>query len=41
MLGIAPTEVQDLALGLVQLHEGGMGSPVRPVQVPVGGIPSL
>ena len=38
LLGIALTQVQDLALGLVELHEVGMGSPLKPVQVPLDGI---
>ena len=34
VLGTALTQVQDLALGLVELHEVGMGPPLKPVQVP-------
>ncbi|KAK4810518.1 hypothetical protein QYF61_004481 [Mycteria americana] len=41
VLGIAPTSVQDLALGLVQLHEVHMGPSLKPVKVPLDGIPSL
>ncbi|KAK4821259.1 hypothetical protein QYF61_017137 [Mycteria americana] len=41
VLGIAPTHVQDLALGLVELHEVHMGPPLKPVKVPLDGIPSL
>ncbi|KAK4823520.1 hypothetical protein QYF61_003029 [Mycteria americana] len=41
VLGIAPTHVQDLALGLVDLHEVCMGPPSKSVKVPLGGIPSL
>jgi len=41
VLGIAPTQVQDLALGLVELHGVHMGPPLQPVQVPLDGIPSL
>ena len=41
VLGIALTHVQDLALGLVELHEVHMGPPLQPVQVPLDGIPSL
>ncbi|PKU26779.1 hypothetical protein llap_22917 [Limosa lapponica baueri] len=41
VLGIAVTQVQDLALGLVELHEIGMGTPFKPVQVPLDGIPFL
>jgi len=32
---------KDLALGLVELHEVGMGQPLKPVQVPLDIIPSL
>jgi len=32
-LCFAPTQVQDLALGLAELHEVGMGSSLKPVQV--------
>ena len=41
VLGIVPTHVQDLALGLVELHEVRMGPPLKPVKVPLDGIPSL
>ena len=41
MLGIASTQVQDLALGLVELHEVRMGPPLKPVKVPLDGIPSF
>ncbi|KAK4830184.1 hypothetical protein QYF61_008975 [Mycteria americana] len=41
VLGIAPTQVQDLALGLVELHEVCTGPPLKPVKVPLDGIPSL
>ncbi|KAJ7419046.1 hypothetical protein WISP_56501 [Willisornis vidua] len=34
-------KVQDLALGLVELHEVCMGPPPKPVKVPLDGIPSL
>ena len=40
MLGIAPTQVQDLAFGLV-LHEVGMGPPLKPAYISLDGIPSL
>jgi len=33
--------VQDLALGLVELHVVHAGPPLQPVQVPLDGIPSL
>ncbi|KAK4810873.1 hypothetical protein QYF61_013281 [Mycteria americana] len=41
ILGIALTQVQALALGLVELHEVHMGPLLKPVQVPLDGIPSL
>ena len=41
MLGIALTHVQDLALGLVELHEVCMGPCLKPVQVPLDGILAL
>ncbi|GAB0208383.1 cAMP-dependent protein kinase inhibitor alpha [Grus japonensis] len=41
VLGIVPTHVQDLALGLVELHAVLMASPLQPVKVPLDGIPSL
>ncbi|KAK4831476.1 hypothetical protein QYF61_017724 [Mycteria americana] len=41
VLGIALTHVQDLALGLVELHEGHMGPRLKPVKVPLDGIPAL
>ncbi|KAK4823457.1 hypothetical protein QYF61_002293 [Mycteria americana] len=37
VLGIAPTHVQDLALGLCEVHTG---PPLKPVKVPLDGIPS-
>ena len=33
--------MRDLALGFVELHEVGMGLPLKPVQVLPDGIPSL
>jgi len=39
--GIAPTHVQDLALGLVALHVVHSGPPLQPVKVPLDGVPSL
>ena len=39
--GVAPTQVQDLALGLVEPHEVHTGSLLELVQVPLDGIPSL
>ena len=41
VLGIAPIQMQDLALGLVELQEVGMGPPLKPAQVPLVGISSL
>ncbi|PKU30563.1 hypothetical protein llap_19132 [Limosa lapponica baueri] len=41
VLGIALTQMQDLALGLVELQEVCTGPPLKPVQVPLDGIPSL
>jgi len=41
VLGTAMTLVQDLALGLAELHEVHTGPPLKPVQAPVDGIPSL
>ncbi|PKU44988.1 hypothetical protein llap_4717 [Limosa lapponica baueri] len=41
VLGIDPSHVQDLALGLAELHEVRTGPPLKPVQVPLDGIPSL
>ncbi|GAB0191166.1 hypothetical protein GRJ2_001581900 [Grus japonensis] len=41
VLRVAPTPVQDLALGLVELHVVRMDLPLKPVKVPVDGIPSL
>ncbi|KAK4806151.1 hypothetical protein QYF61_001078 [Mycteria americana] len=39
--GVAPTQVQDLALGLVEPHEVRTGPRLQPVKVPLDGIPSL
>ncbi|KAK4828658.1 hypothetical protein QYF61_000376 [Mycteria americana] len=41
VIGIAPTRVQDLALGLVELHEVHTGPLLELVQVPLDSIPSL
>ncbi|KAK4825708.1 hypothetical protein QYF61_002067 [Mycteria americana] len=41
VLGIALTHVQDLALGLVELHEVCTGPPLKPVKVSLDSIPSL
>jgi len=38
VLGIAAIQMQGLALGLVELHEVGMGLPLKPVQAPLDGI---
>jgi len=41
ILRTAPTQVQDLALGLVEPHEVHMGPPLRLVQVSLDDIPSF
>ncbi|PKU39142.1 hypothetical protein llap_10552 [Limosa lapponica baueri] len=41
VLGTAVTQLQDLALGPVELYEVCMGGPLKPVQVPVDDIPSF
>ncbi|PKU46981.1 rna-directed dna polymerase from mobile element hypothetical protein [Limosa lapponica baueri] len=41
VLGIAMSQVQDFALGLVELNEVYTGTLLKPVQVPLDGIPSL
>ncbi|KAK4827407.1 hypothetical protein QYF61_017837 [Mycteria americana] len=41
VFGIAPTHVQDLELGLVELHEVRTGPLLKPVKVPLDGIPFL
>ena len=41
MFRTALTQVQDLTLGLVELHEVRMGPFLKPVKVPLDGIPSL
>ncbi|KAK4826593.1 hypothetical protein QYF61_010355 [Mycteria americana] len=41
ILGIAPTQAQDLGLGLVELHEVYKAPLLQPVKVPLDGIPSL
>jgi len=41
ILGVAPTHVQDLALGLVEPHEVHTGPFLKFVQVPLDGIPSF
>ncbi|KAK4818126.1 hypothetical protein QYF61_006213 [Mycteria americana] len=41
ILGVAPTQLQDPALGLVDLHEGHTGPLLELVQVPLDGILSL
>ncbi|KAK4829736.1 hypothetical protein QYF61_006445 [Mycteria americana] len=41
ILGVAPTQVQDLALDLVEPHEVHMGPLLKFVQVPLDGILSL
>ncbi|KAK4816335.1 hypothetical protein QYF61_015019, partial [Mycteria americana] len=41
ILGVAPMQVQDPALGLVEPHEVHMGPLLQLVQVPLDGMPSL
>ncbi|PKU45367.1 hypothetical protein llap_4311 [Limosa lapponica baueri] len=41
VFGIALTQVQDLALGLVELSEVLLGPPLKPVQDPLGSFSSL
>ncbi|KAK4808976.1 hypothetical protein QYF61_015210 [Mycteria americana] len=41
ILGIALTQVQDLALRIVEVHEVCMGPLLKPVKVALDGIPSL
>ena len=41
VVGIAPTHVQDLALGLVKLHEVCTDPTLKPVKIPQDGIPFL
>jgi len=41
MLKIAPNQVQDLAHDLLYLHEVHSGPPLKPVRIPLDGIPSL
>lgn len=41
MLRTALAQVQDLALGTVELHEVHIGSFLKPVKVPLVGITSL
>jgi len=41
VLGIALTQMQNLAVGLVELSEVVVGPPLKPVQVPLGSISSL
>lgn len=41
LLGIALTLVQDLELGLVEVHGFCTGPPLKPIQVPLDDSPSL
>lgn len=41
MLGIAETQVQDLALGIVQLPEVPTGPRIQPAKFPLDDIPSF
>lgn len=40
VLGIAPVQVQDLSLGVVEFHEVCTGPTLKPVQVLLDSIPS-
>ena len=41
VFGIAPTHGQDLGLGFAEAHEVCTGPLLKPVQVPLDGVPSL
>ncbi|KAK4823935.1 hypothetical protein QYF61_008321 [Mycteria americana] len=41
LLGVAVTQVQDLALGLVETHTIDLGPSIQPVQVPLQSLPTL
>lgn len=41
MLGITPVHVQDIDLGIVELHDVLMSLPLEPDMVPLDGISSL
>ena len=41
MVGVTLIQVQDLALGLAELHEVGMDPHLKPAQDSLNGIPSL
>lgn len=41
MFGISATQVQNLALGVVNLYKAGMDPPLKSVQVPLNDIPSF
>ena len=41
MFGIAPTDVQHLVLGLLELHEIFTNPPLKPFHIPQDGFPSL
>jgi len=41
VLGIVLTQVKLLVFGLVELHEVAIGPPLKPVKIPLHGIPSL
>ena len=40
-LCLGMTQVQDLALGFAELHEVGMGPPLKPVQITLDSVSSL
>ncbi|KAK4826455.1 hypothetical protein QYF61_009182 [Mycteria americana] len=39
--GVVVTQVQDLALGLVEAHTMGLGPSIQPVQIPLQSLPTL
>ena len=41
VLETALKQMQDIAFGLVELHEVGIGPPLKPVQIPLDIFPSL
>jgi len=41
LCGVVVTQVQDLALGLVEPHTIGLGPSIQPVQIPLQSLPTL
>lgn len=41
VLGIVPTQVQDLALSLIEHHEVLLGLCLKPIKIPLDDIPAL